>query len=45
MTASFPCAHVFTVELSLILLQFKINLKVVTNEKGEASGAVLAIRY
>ncbi len=32
MTASFPFAHVFTVELSLILLQFKINLNLSNDE-------------
>jgi hypothetical protein len=36
MTASFPFAHVFTIELSLILLQFKINLNL-SNDKSTPS--------
>ncbi len=44
MTASFPFAHVFTIELSLILLQFKINLNL-SNDKSTPSSRWKIFKY
>ncbi len=44
MTASFLFAHVFTVELSLILLQFKINLNL-SNDKSTPSSRWRIFKY